>query len=128
MIAFVAKQGQMLKKFRNTEYFIKNIGLSRLSIYFKIWLYKVLKKFPALKKSTLSSHYGRNNLKLIKNVCKSNANLFSYTKNCITVKVILRITIVLVFFPTKIFCCENIFLKFFQAAQASSFLVDSCNL
>ena len=36
MIAFVAKQGQMLKKFRNTEYFIKNIGLRRLSIYFKI--------------------------------------------------------------------------------------------
>ena len=50
------KTGHMLKKFRDTEDFIKNEGLSRSSVYFEIGLYKFLTKFPALRKSTLSSH------------------------------------------------------------------------
>ena len=41
----------MLKKFRDTEDFIENVGLSRSAIYFKIGLYKTFKEFPALKKT-----------------------------------------------------------------------------
>ena len=47
----------MLKKFKDKEGFIEDIGLSRSAIYFKIGTYIWLKKFPALKNSTLSSHY-----------------------------------------------------------------------
>ena len=67
----------MLKKFKDKEGFIENLGLSRSTVYFKIGLYTCLKKFPALKNSSLSSHYYRNNFKSIKTVCKSNEELFS---------------------------------------------------
>ena len=50
-IGYVVIQGQMLKKFRDTEDFIENVGLSRSAIYFKIGLYKTFKEFPALKKT-----------------------------------------------------------------------------
>ena len=67
----------MLKKFNEKEGFIENVGLGRSTVYFKIGLYKCLKKFPALKNSSLSSHCFRNNFKLIKTVCKSNEKLLS---------------------------------------------------
>ena len=67
----------MLKKFKDKEGFIENVELSRSVVYFKIGFYKCLKKFPALKNSSSSSHYLRNNFKLIKTVCKSNEELFS---------------------------------------------------
>ena len=76
-IEYVAKQRQMLKNFRDTEDFIKNVGLSRSSTYFKLGLYKILKKFLTLKKSTLSPHYVKNHFKVIRSDCKSNANIFS---------------------------------------------------
>ena len=65
----------MLKKFEDKAGFIENAGLRRSTIYFKIGLYKRLKNFPALKNSSLSLHYFRNNLKLIKTVCKSNEEI-----------------------------------------------------
>ena len=71
----------MLKKFRDTEGFVENIELSWSTIYFKIGLYKFLKKYPALKNATLSSHYFRNNFKTIKTVYKSNKKLFTKKKN-----------------------------------------------
>ena len=37
-IGYVAMQRQMLKTFKDTEDFSENIGLSRSTIYFKIWL------------------------------------------------------------------------------------------
>ena len=67
----------MLKKFKNTEEFVENVGLSQLTTHFKIGLYKFLKKYPALKNSSLSSHYFRYSFKMIKKVCKSNEELFA---------------------------------------------------
>lgn len=60
----------MVKKFNGNERFIENVGLSRPRLCFKIELYKLLKKFPAL---SLSSHFLN---KLIKMVCRSNEVLF----------------------------------------------------
>ena len=74
-------QGQMLKKFKDNKGFVENTGISRSTIYFKTGLYKFLKKYPALKNSSLSSHYFRNNFKIIKTVCKSNEELFTKKKN-----------------------------------------------
>ena len=64
MIGYVTIQGQMLEKFKYMEDFIKNVGLSRSVIYFKIGIYKFL-KVPVLNNSTLSSHYFKNCFKII---------------------------------------------------------------
>ena len=50
------------------------------TVNFKTGLYKFLQKYPALKSSTLSSHYFKNNFKEIKTVCKNNMQLFSWTR------------------------------------------------
>ena len=42
----------MLKKIKDKEGFIENVGLSRSTVYFKIVLYKCLKKFLAKKNSS----------------------------------------------------------------------------
>ena len=39
-IGYAAIQGQMSKRFKDTEDFIKNVGLSKSTAYFKIGLYK----------------------------------------------------------------------------------------
>ena len=75
-IRYETKQGQMLKTFKEKERLIENIELSKSTVHFKIGLCKRLRKFPALKNSSLSSHYFRNNFKLIKIVCNSNEELF----------------------------------------------------
>ena len=46
--------GQLLRKFRETEQFLENVGQKKYTIYFIIGLYKFLKKYLKLKKSTLS--------------------------------------------------------------------------
>ena len=76
-IRYESIQGQVLKNFKDTKEFVENVGLSQSTIYFKIGLYKFLKKYPALKNSSLSSHYFRNNFRMIKTVCKSNKELFT---------------------------------------------------
>ena len=48
-IGYSGKQGQLLKKFKDTENFFDNVGQGRLAIYFKISLYKFLKKYLCLK-------------------------------------------------------------------------------
>ena len=75
-IQYIGKQGELLKKFKNSEIFFDNIGQSRLTRYFKISLYKFLKKYPLLKTSTLQSSYFKNNFKAIKVVCKRKSNFF----------------------------------------------------
>ena len=76
----VAKQGKMLKRFKDSDEFFDGIGLSRSNIYFKIRLYKFLCKFPALRNSTLKPSYFKNNFKIIKNVCMANADIFGEKK------------------------------------------------
>ena len=53
IINIVGKQSKLLKGFRGKDEFFDRVGLSRSNIYFKISLYKFLRKFPLLKNSTL---------------------------------------------------------------------------
>ena len=82
IIKTVGKQGELLKRFRDAEVFFDCIGLSRSNIYFRISLYKCLRKFPLLKNSTLqfNSSYYKSNFKVVKKVCKANVNVFGETK------------------------------------------------
>ena len=66
--------GQVLKKLKDTKGFIEKVGLSQSLIYFKIGLFK---KYPALKNSSLSSHYFRNDFKMFKTVSKNSEELFT---------------------------------------------------
>lgn len=43
-IGYVGKQGQLLKNFKETENVFENVGQIKSKIYFKIGLYKFLKK------------------------------------------------------------------------------------
>ena len=67
----------MLKKFKDTKDFIKDIGLSRSTVHFKTGLYEIFKKNPVFKNWKLSSHYFENLFKMINSIFKSNAELFS---------------------------------------------------
>ena len=67
IINIIGKQGEILKKFR-------------FLIYFKIRLHKFLWRFPVLKMSTLAPSYCKSNFKLIKKVCRSNADVFGDSK------------------------------------------------
>ena len=69
------KTGRVVKRFKDSEEFFDCVGLSPPNIYFKIRLYKFLCKSPVLKNSSLTSSYFKNNFKLIKKVCKSNADV-----------------------------------------------------
>ena len=77
-------QGQMLQKSKDKERFSEIAGRSRSTVYFKIGSYKCLKKFSALNNSSLSSNQFRNKFKFIKTVCKSNEEVLSQKKNCIS--------------------------------------------
>ena len=76
IINIVGKQGKLLKRFKEEDEFFDCVGLSRSKIYFKIRLFKFLRKFLLLKNSTLTPSYFKSNLKQIKKVCKANAEIF----------------------------------------------------
>ena len=80
IINIIGKQGEILKKFKEEDEFFNCVGLSRFIIYFKIRLHKFLWKFPVLRMSTLVPSYCKSNFKLIKKVCKSNADVFGENK------------------------------------------------
>ena len=71
-IGHIGNQGQLLKEFKDTEHFFDNVAQRNSTIFFKILLYKFLKKYPLPKKSTVQSGYFKNNFKAIKVVCKEN--------------------------------------------------------
>ena len=75
-IVYTGKQGKFLKKSEDTEKFFDDVSQSRLTIYFKISLFKFLKKYPLLKTSTLQSSCFKNSFQAIKAVCKENPTLF----------------------------------------------------
>ena len=52
---------------------LKDIGISKSTIYFKVKLVKVLEKYQKLKKSSLSLNFMK---KSIKQVCKESGNEF----------------------------------------------------
>lgn len=61
--SLVTKQGCLCKNFKHSEQLFELVGLSKLSAYFKINLHKFISKHLVLGRSTLSSHYFKNNLK-----------------------------------------------------------------
>ena len=78
-IWYIGKEGERLKKFKDTENSLDNVVQSRPMIYFQIGLYTFLKKYPLLKQSTLQSSYLQNNFKAIKFVRKENIFVLLYS-------------------------------------------------
>ena len=72
----VHNKGYILRKFKNTEYFLGTISLGSFTIYVKINFYTLIKKYSRLKNSSLSAHYFKNIFKIIKLLCKKNRNEF----------------------------------------------------
>ena len=55
---------------------IKELGICKSTILFKISIVKVVKKYPRMKKSSLSLHFLKSNFKIIKKICHENASEF----------------------------------------------------
>ena len=82
----VGKQGELLKRFLNSEDFFDCLGLSRLNIYFKKSLYKFLCKFLVLKNWTLTSSYLRAVLSWLKKyVRQTETYLVRKSKKCCSI-------------------------------------------
>ena len=75
-IVYTGKQGELLKTSEDTQKFFDDVSQGRLTIYFKILLFKLLKKYTLLKTSTLQSSCFKNSFQAIKAVCKENPTLF----------------------------------------------------
>ena len=73
-------QGKIFQKFRSKERFVNDIvtkfKVSKSTIVFKIALSRLIDKYPQIKNSSLSLHYFKKHLKLIKEVCKERASEF----------------------------------------------------
>ena len=67
-------QGKIFQKFRSKERFVNDVvtkfKVSKSTIVFKIALCKLIDEYPKIKNSSLSLHYFKKHLKLIKEVCK----------------------------------------------------------
>ena len=55
---------------------VKELGISKSTILFKISIVKFVNKYPRMKKSSFSLHFLKNNLKIIKEICHENASDF----------------------------------------------------
>ena len=73
-------QGQIFQTFREKEQSIGDmvlkLNVSWSTIVFKIALKKLIDDFPKIKDASLSLHYFKKNLKLIKEVCKESPSEF----------------------------------------------------
>ena len=74
------RQGKIFQKFRSKERFVGDMVLkckvSKSTIVFKIALSRLIDKYPKMKDSSLSLYYFKKHLKLIKEICKENANKY----------------------------------------------------
>ena len=73
-------QGKIFQKFRSKERFVNDVvtkfKVSKSTIVFKIALCRLIDEYPKIKNSSLSLHYFKKHLKLIKEVCKESASEF----------------------------------------------------
>ena len=73
-------QGKIFQKFKSKERFVNDMvtkfKVSKPTIVFKIALSRLIDGYPKIKNSSLSLHYFKKHLKLIKEVCKESANEF----------------------------------------------------
>ena len=73
-------QGKIFQKFRSKERFVNDVvtkfKVSKSTIVFKIALCRLIDEYPKIKNSSLSLHYFKKHLKLIKEVYKERASEF----------------------------------------------------
>ena len=72
-------QGQIYKKLKEKGRLVSmafKFNVSKSTIMFKIALSKLIDDYPKIKNSSLSLHYFKKHLKMIKEVCKENASEF----------------------------------------------------
>ena len=73
-------QGKIFQKFRSKEQFVGDMvskfKVSKSTIVFKIALSRLIDDYPKIKDSSLSLHYFKKHLKLIKEVCEENTSKF----------------------------------------------------
>ena len=73
-------QGKIFQKFRSKEQFVNDVvtkfKVSKSTIVLKIALSKLIDKYPKIKSSSLSLHYFKKHLKLIKEICKESTSEF----------------------------------------------------
>ena len=73
-------QGKIFQKFRSKERFVNDMvskfKVSKSTKVSKIALSKLIEEYPNIKNSSLSLHYFKKHLKLIKEVCKESASEF----------------------------------------------------
>ena len=55
---------------------IKELGIIKFAIVFKISIVKFVNKYSRMKKSSLSLYFLKNNFKVIKEICHENASEF----------------------------------------------------
>ena len=72
------KQGKIFKKFKNSEHIFKAVGLIKSTTFKKILLYNIVKNYLVSRSSTLSSHYFKNQSKLIQAADKENKDIFAW--------------------------------------------------
>ena len=68
-------QGQVFKKFKEKEKFVKlvsELGIHKTTITFKINVFKLCKKYPKLLKSSIGLGFLKNYHKDIKAICEEN--------------------------------------------------------
>ena len=72
-------QGQIFKKFKEKQRLVSmdfKFNVSKSTIMLKTALNKLIDDYPKIKNSSLSLHYFKKHLKMIKEVCKENASEF----------------------------------------------------
>ena len=73
-------QGKIFQKFRSKERFVNDVvtkfKVSKSTIVFKIALSRLIDEYPKIKSSSLSLHYFKKHLKLIKEICKESTSEF----------------------------------------------------
>ena len=73
------KQGKIFKKFKTDNKFmsaIKKFNISKATINLKIGIVEFISMYHRMEKSGISIDYLKNNVKIIKEVCKENASEF----------------------------------------------------
>ena len=73
------QQGKVFEKFKENAKFIKMLkqfGISKFTIIFKINMVQLINKQPKIKNSSLSSDFLENYFKFIKKICKEKTSEF----------------------------------------------------
>ena len=77
------QQGKFFNKFKENAKFIeivKQFGLRKSTVIFKIIIVKLTDKYPKIKNSSLSLHFLKNYFKMIKEICEENSSEFELVK------------------------------------------------